>query len=323
MAIVLIKETWHGRAGSDEEEENRKDYIRSFRAQSDTGKDGAKAVLSHPDLPKKGDFYRTFDEEDRDSLCVRRRVVNDPQNPRVLEAILDYSTHQSDKDTPGENPLLEPAVITGDSDIVQKALEWAYARELFEVFSVGGNFPRDPIPGTLLGGDGQRIPVVNTAYDAFDPPPTEDHEIDVLTITKNLQLTVTELQGLRRQYRRKTNSDYILDYPPHHVRPAALTWGNEKRSNVKFKRVTLKLLFSEDGFFYEPMNAGYRGLNLGTGNYEEITDGNGAQLSRPHPLDLMGRKLVASGTTPLIYCRFQTRAQVALSPLLEIMGFEQ
>jgi hypothetical protein len=313
LAVDWVRERWHGRAGSDELEHLHKDYVRAFQAHTTDALDDPKMVLAHPEIPKKGDPYQVAAGSDPDALCIRRRAVNDSDNPQLFEVICDYSTRQPEEDEPGDNPLLRPAEITGDTELVQKALEWAHARELFTPTT-------DPIDGTLIEGD-PKVAIVNTAYQPFEPPPTIEHEVDILTITKNLALTVNELQALRLTFRRKTNKLALLGYEPHCVRVGAITWSNAREKGIKFKRASLRLLFSPDGFFYEPLNAGY--WELVSGTLKQIVEHNGQTPSVPQHLSQSGQKFTPTTLFEPIYCRFQIYEQEELAPLLTLFGFEQ
>lgn len=309
MSLIWCRENWHGRKGTDAEQQVRR-YVRAFQALTSDPKDGPVTVLAAPELPKIGDGYVTPNEQDLSALCIGRDPVNDDDHPELWQILCDYSTLQKEQDAGGDNPLLEPAKISGDSERIQKALQYADAKELFLPFS-------GPIDGTKVEGP---LAITNTANDPFDPPPTRDDDRDVLTITKNLQLSVSELIALRRQYRNRTNLDQILGSDPGHVKVDALNWGNDKRSNVKFKVVTARFTFSDDGFFYEPMNAGYRELISGVKH--NILDG-GQLVPRPHPLSLGGQKDTTSDPKSILYCRFQLYRSTALAPLLELLGFEE
>lgn len=250
-----------------EAEDGTVDYDVVMEARTDAVTDGAKTVLAHASVPKRGDTYAFGGDSDVAASCrSRSATVRDVNATRkVWRIALKYSSKGSSQD-PGQNNGGDP-------------IDFGWHLSL-------GTKSRMVAPDKDRNGRA----FVNTAGEPFLPPPEKDERYPVLRFTKNatsINLTAfSEAPG-------KVNSvamwgagvrlfkldEWTAD--PHYIGPGVMYWAQKFDVEIKW-----------GGHYFQPPNMGHRELvfNATTAQFEPraIVDALFIPVSRPMPLNELG-----------------------------------
>ena len=159
-------------------------------------------------------------------------------------------------------------------------------------------------PSIGQGGEGDFAEwtlLVNTAGDAFDPPPTRTASMPTVTAQINLQ-TFAKVNDYLEMLD-TVNERPFFGWPEYSVLLDAAPWGqaNEVVDGNKVTYYTLALTWV---FNNKPKNWKYRAINAGyrekrDGKLMRIRDAHGAEVSSPWPLKADGTKGNPASDPPL------------------------
>ena len=101
------------RKGSETYEQERT-YTRTYEAQSDSEFDGELEVYAHPLCPIPG---KSFMASDPQAICTKRTATLRKKTRWVWDVDAEFGTIRPTTYVPDENPLLNPAEVTSDTEI--------------------------------------------------------------------------------------------------------------------------------------------------------------------------------------------------------------
>lgn len=224
MAVTDFDEIHRGRGGSDQIKGRavHMQYVRVFRAKTNSNDDEAETVLTYKDCPLLGSPY----QQNMKARCIKRTARNETFSKRVWIVSCTYDTEREWK----ENPLQDPVQITWNT-------------EQFQSIAVEDK-------------DGNAV--LNSAGDGFDPPAEKDDSRWSVMVQKNVDAVPSWILN----YRDAVNSNaFGLDGIAVGVRQAkmqAITIGPwQFRNDIAFRVLTLKIQL-RGSWLLKLLNAGFR-----------------------------------------------------------------
>jgi hypothetical protein len=259
-----------------------------FLVKTDDNDDGPGLVLLAAGLPLIDDLHP------EDSLAKvnsksAAQVSSDPRvwnvsDPRVWNVTVSYASDESNSSGTGSSddpdPEARPAVI-----------EWSFAQ-----------FQR------VADKDLNGTPIVNSAFDQFDPPPLRDDSRPVLRITR-IEAGFDPARAL--DFQDTVNADNFFGANPGQSKCASIGARSFFENDRQWFEVVYEFHFRRDGFQLSILDQGYRQIELDGGStinvaiLEEVREGSNPTdrrpISSPAPLNGAGVALdkPAPGTTPL------------------------
>lgn len=173
--------------------------------QVDTVATSVGEVLNLAGSPQLGDPHPRFPDAHVKSIRPRRQ-----RGLYLYEFEVEYSTEEEEET---EDPLAEPFKFDYSDQVIQ----------------VPAQFDLD---GFYL--------TPSTGLEMFDPLPTVDVFIEVMTIQRNVELWDTDRRHFLRPFRGAVNEDEFFGEPAGSVRCASITGSNDERHAIKFTRETYR-----------------------------------------------------------------------------------
>lgn len=282
MTVTYKGEDPEGRSASNDTGMRR--YTRVFKLETSDRSEGPYAVGSHASLPKIGSLY----PDDPYAWCKTLDVAW-VAGWKAWKVTANYTSERE----LAEDPTGDPAVISWDSEQFQRPA----------IFDKDGNA------------------ICNSAGDPFDPPNMMDDSRRIVTITKNLAVVPTWILT----YQDAVNSDtFTVDGVSVGVGVAKMqrvsVGPTERRNAITFRPVTFQIHLERDGWLLEPLDAGFRELQAGSGSgagslVNIVNPGDGLQPSAPVPLDGAGVSLTDPSTTNNVFLSFSVYQTLAFSSL--------
>lgn len=282
MTITFIEEIPEGRTATNQK--GMRSYTRKFKLKSSVESEGPYAVGSDANLPKIGSLY----PDDPFAWCTTLTV----EQFSGRWGWIVTANYSSEREL-AEDPTADPAVITWDSEQFQRPA----------IFDKNGDA------------------ICNSAGDPFDPPNMMDDSRRVVTVTKNLAVVPTWILS----YQDAVNSDtFTVDGVPVGVGVAKMQRVSvgqvERRNAITFRPVTFQIHLERDGWLLEPLDAGFREIQAGSGSgagslINIVNPGDGLQPSAPVPLDGNGVSLADPSFTNNVFLSFSVYTTLAFSSL--------
>jgi hypothetical protein len=192
MAVTEVNEV-HDRSGS--QEQDKTDFMRTYKVLVDDKRDGAAVIFAHPDVPSILSSYVTTGDEVWSSALLRSRTAKlmggNETDGYLWQVDCRYSTKSDrggDEQEGQENPILQPTQISVRTNRFQKA------------------FDKDRTQSTEFP-NGKKI--TNSAGQLFDPVPEFDDSRPVLILRKNVSFFS---MAWLEEYKDATNSDPYLGF---------------------------------------------------------------------------------------------------------------
>jgi hypothetical protein len=231
--------------------EDRRRYRRRFLVKTDSRFDGPPVVVQAPGLPTLGEAYATESGVDPFAKAVALLPVESEGSWTTWYVDVEYDT-----ETEEEDPLDEPPLIDIDFETEQ--------------IPVPGSVQETYAPGEgLIPGD-HYSPIVNSADEPFDPPPTMPKSRAIVTITRNepeFDLSVV------RQYINTVNQDAWANCEPGQCLMRGIRSSQQYKEGrtendppIFFWRTTYTIVIDPEG---------WKLVLLDAGNYYYPVDGNG------------------------------------------------
>lgn len=257
--------------------------------------DGADAmpseVLALDGVPHKGDSL------DGDVKCKCRSVeaeqIAGGTNRSLWSVVAEFTT---DKDAIGDDPRYPT-----------KAAEYSYGFDVREEA-----IDRDR-------SDPQK-PIVNTAFDPFDPPVTIEAPVPVLEINVNIAEEDFDENWIA-QFFRATNSGTFRGQSEgkwlcQDVRATQQEWTDDDDEDHTYFACSFKLAFNKDGWKLKKLSQGFRELVDGEDGQEKrpIAYG-GRDVSSPVMLSSAGQAILGDDPEDAYYCEFTVYDSVSFSDL--------
>lgn len=316
MAIVSFDEIHNGRRFSVADKGVRT-YSRSWRVVTDTPTDEQVQIYLDGRCPRRYDQYLTATGVDVAATCRSVSVEQDGENRLIWTVTAEYSTARDKKDKDDQqepNPLLQPAKIFWEFNHYSKPVERA-------------------ISAAGISSATTDVPIVNAAYDPFDPTPEIDDVRLALRVEKNFPNYDVQLAY---DYTNAINSDAFLN-------SAARTWKVREISNnpgeqvktigdpavdITYFPVTFIFDYREETWDLRILNAGYRAIVTGIGKVSCV-EGDATTMSStnfsiratadrvnfPWPLSTNGTQLSSTDATGVNYLTFQVYKEKPFSVL--------
>lgn len=304
MAVTSFYETWTNRSGGIRENYER-NYLRTFDAITDDPTDSVLEVISYADCPKLYELYEgAGGEYDTGAFVVDVRATQDPESPEIWHVEVEYATKSAAAARAGSLGGSGHGTFSGanaglDSPLLRPAdVEWSFlqtqvlAEDLLNV----------QLAEDGLIEEGSPRPIVNSAFEKYDPPYEISKGLLVLTVTKN-QASFDPIL-VRRMYN-CVNKYAFLGFEPGVVKLANASARRRYESGQLFFECTYEFQFndSEDGWRLVVLDQGYTYLVAGVST--NIRDGNGQVPAKPVALNGNGGILALDGDdTAWVYNKF-------------------
>ena len=280
MGIIDVMQAPSKDAAAIAEGVNRR--TRMYTVKTDSTSDTVDTILVAAGLPVYDDAY----DGDGTFGVTSRSACRSKKSRTLWEVTVVWTRKSRGGENPEENPLAEPAT-----------------------YSWGSRTVVEPIDQDINGKQ-----FCNAAGERYDPPVTDEFRDSVLTVSLNVSV-YNESQD--QQWREKVNEDEYRGAAAGVALIDDITANHVGGGDLEYDRVTIRILFREDGWNRRILNCGFRELisitDDGMASYKVITDKAGRPLSQPSNLDAMGRVL-AKGLPP-IYDEYVTKKSKNFSTL--------
>lgn len=274
MAVISVEPIHDGRTVQDDTSPEETSALR-FRVICDDG-DKPHLAKTADGIPRKGDPH-----PDNAAATCRSVSVDQEHNEDfnwVFIVTCNYSTKlpPSGASNPDEieNPLLRPAIYEWSEEFDERPMDKAF----------------DPTDHETV------VPVVNSAFEPFDPPPTKETSIRVLTITRNEP--TFDPRPLDSTYKGKTNDAAFLGYSAGEVLFASVQATRNLENGVFFWSVMYVFKMRVGGWIDEVLDQGYYQLvtEETTVKKKPILDDEGEPIVAPALLNGSGVPLAVPQT---------------------------
>lgn len=271
MALVELQELNDGTRVSKDTSPNTR-LVRRWRAVMESG-DSKVTALSAAGVPGLGDAHP------ENSLARCQTVDSEPFQSGedfnwvflITAEYVTLTTGGPPSDSGEENPLLQPISVEWGEEII--------ALPMHEAYTFGTPEDRN-----------QLEPVLNSAYQRFDPPPQRDKSI--LTLKIDIAQATYDATGLAANYKNRVNSALWYGFAEETVLLASSTARTEYFGETQFWRVTYVFKIDPDGWVTSVFDEGTYGFDDG-GTYGKLQV-NGEDVTGPIPLDGQGHSLFDS-----------------------------
>lgn len=276
MAVTFLGEDPAGRTATNTR--GVRTYQRVFKLSTSAVSDDAVAVGSNASLPMIGSVHPS----EAGAWCESLQVEND-KPWRGWKVTATYTTEREIN----TNPTNDPAVITWSTEQFQKPV----VRDI------------------------NRMSVLNSAGDYFDPPMMMDDSRRLVTIQKNL--TVVPVWII--DYQDAVNSDLIeidgVDIAIGTAKMQSVNVGpKESRNGYTFYPVTFSICIQRDGWLLEPLDCGFRWSDE-NGQRLIVNKPEMTPINQPALLDGNGGVLLFPSPASAVYLSYQIYATRAFSSL--------
>lgn len=311
MAVTSVKEIFAGRRGGDNLDRKR-DYVRVFEVQTSDPDDdptvaGGTSLLPRNGEPHPSDAYAVMVDIDADQSSespylwqVTCRYSSDLGQPSQQREALAYDPFGAPGENPGYTTSSGGGQVTRDPDPRNRPavfeVDWEQTTEVL-MWDVNGD------------------PIVNSAGDRFDPPPTVERSYPVITITKNLDVS-SELLNLDNQqvYQEIVNSDTPWGFPAGSLRFARWRHSSAFENDVAYAVLSVTIKVKWDGWKLRLLDVGFRNA-AGAWFVDPDTRATPAD---PRPLDGAGNEQAVG--TAAAELEFDIYREAEFVPILAIMG---
>ncbi len=282
MAILTVHETIDARK-FDLGPNGERTYERVFRVTTDAKTVGSLEVYFASGVPRMWDYYLCENEYDYGARVVKVQPKQtadpftwlvtiqyssgrvSPQQAKVGASPAKGSQPQQQDDT---DPFARPPEI-----------RWGFSQ-----------YQR------VVTKDTTGKAIVNSANDAFDPPPTVDDSRPTLTYVRNLidPTFSPELVGtypawdpaLAIAYQDAVNTDTFLGVPAGQAKVASLSASSVYERGIFYYKGNFEIHFRREGWALQILDQGYHELDTVTGKYKIIVDAlTSIPKSSPTPLN--------------------------------------
>lgn len=264
MAITEVKRLCKGAGQSTYD---KLEYIEVYHVFSDDPDELSSAVRAADDgstsIPELGDAY-----PDNSSAFCSKVVPQQQENSRLYWIVtVTYETPQSQDDTGGGGG--------GDPTTFDDRIAW------------GSRTIQVPVEVDVNG-----LPIINSAGDKFDPPPTKDKYLLEVSISTN-QSSYTGIES--KNYMGKINDANVAftgwTAAAGTLLCASIEAQNKYKNNYEYYEVTYVFVYDPEGWVLSLLNVGFnertqdRNGNLTLKHIErEDDDGNLVRVPNPVPL---------------------------------------
>lgn len=252
MGVTLRGERAEGRQRTASAEEIT--YQRVFVVESDSDAVGAREASFCSGLPFLGHAYQTDNEADPLVRCISRSAAPVDRHRRLWEVTCGYSSKHEDQDPEENNDEeeqleLEPPEVTLDYGHRTRAVTGAST--LIDDYGAEQQ--------NRFGG------ATTSAGEPFDPPPEEEVDAPILTISRNELVANFQLWN---DYSNSVNEDIFLGAPARTVR-MAIQARKQYKNNLRYWRVSYVMEFNDLTWDLQLLDIGSWYLETGAGGVIE------------------------------------------------------
>ena len=233
------------------------EYVRKFVAQAPIGST-SEDVRAAEGIPRLGETFTTqYGDLNFEAVAYAVEVTPDRESPGIWHVTVRYSTCKRE-DGQDENPLLQPAEISGSFDSFKRPL-WI---------------------------DANGKPVVNSAGEPFTEPVMVDDSRPVLRIRKNFP---SINPGVWMAAKDAVNDSPFLGFPAGYLKIRNISWETRMWKGMPYVTVTVDMhAAGHEG--WDPIKVLDRGFTeIIDGKRELIKDKNGHPVSQAQMLNGQGR----------------------------------
>lgn len=309
MPVVQVVDVRHGGWTGSQSISRAYQFSRKFLVEVNSKEDGPQVVLSHPYIPKIGDTYAAGYDSMAQAICINREAKCSGDSPMIWEVECEFSSETTSVDigsSDAENPFTAPVLVNYDMAQFTKVAE----KGRFIPYNAKGVlFPYEK------GEDD--APILNSAFQKFDPPPEMDDSRPVLSLTKNF--SSFDFYSLA-QYRDAINSDEFYGCPPRTLKIAKINANRETTIAagvpITYFRVSVEFHFNPDDWSLKLLDQGLMEFNDAEDGVVNITDDNGEPIAQAVNLDGFGHKgTPVDGVVPDFYRVYFTYRSLPFSSL--------
>jgi hypothetical protein len=311
VAVISVEKLFEGRTGSDNLERTR-EYSDIWEVLTDDDQDDPTVAGGTALLPRLGEPH----PNDSYAVVVSNRPMQDATTPRRWLVTIGYSSNlpvgqqrealaYDSSGQPSENAGATSA--TGGGGTVERQDDPRNRPPTFEVDWE----EKTEIVRRDINGDA----ITNSAEDPFDPPPTREVALPIITITKNLAIDSPLLNlGTQAEYQDITNSDTPWGFAEKTLRFGRIRHRAAVENDVAYAEFSLSIKVNWETWALFIADAGFRDLD---GVW--FTDPETKALpADPKPLDGAGFELAVGD--PPVFLEYEIYRPVAFIPILALMG---
>lgn len=304
MAVILCKELFPGRRGSDGIERKLK-HTRVFEVLTDDPLDddyiaGAGDGVT---IPRNGDIH----PNNPYAVMVSITADQDDETPYRWVVVCEYDTElpraqareaggydasgASQVGGQGSSPGTTGNPLARDDDPLARPAMWRVSHETTQevVTRCKSGFKPDDNDPTIVWNWG--LVICNTAGYPFDPPPMVEASQTVITITKNYPIGHTLLSlSSQTDYIHHINAAEWKGLAAYTVRITGMDIEYSVENGIEFGRITFQLKHRWEGWNLELLDCGYYETDFGGGETFEldVPEGSGKPPNEPQLLDGAG-----------------------------------
>ena len=310
MGFRWVTELFEGREGGLRDGLQRS-YTRRFQVMTDDKRIGPLEIVFAPGIPRLYSSYVSFDTHEVDFFAICRDIkpTQDPNDWYLWTVVCTYDTQSSSEfgNNAGQPGTIGQPGTGGGSgasgDPTQEPPTVSWTTEIREVAFV-------------RQANAAETPILNSAKQPFDPPPTKEVGFDVLRYSRN---EATFDRADKAQYRFKMNDSDFLGAEASKVLCRPITADQRYIGPFKFWRVNYEFWFKEDGvgWFEVFLDQGLCQLDW-LDNIVAIVDAKGNPVTQPQLLKDGVPLSKADIEDPLIgpqYIAAQKYGEIDFSPL--------
>ena len=274
MAQQSINELHRGRRVSKDSSPNTR-LTRVFRVVMEQG-DSPWDTLESAGVPARGDAHPDVSSALCQEVACEQEDGGDFEWVFIVTAtyatLTPGGTPTEDSD---QDPTSVPIVIEWGEELITGPMEFGY--------------------GFYDGEDRQdKFPVVNSAWDKFDPPPLRDVTYRVLTVTKNQSaFNVSAIDA----YKNHVNDRPFYGFDEELVLFTSATAQSQYTGTTFYWQVRYQFKIRPDQWITSLLDNGVYGYNA-SNEKVRLQDDSGNDVVEPIPLDGNGQKLALDRTAP-------------------------
>lgn len=259
-------------------------YTEEWLVMTDDVNDHGSTVLVSPLLPQMFDLYLPGNSYDSGAYVNSKRARRDEGHRMMWHVTVGYSTAgASNKGRDGDgrrpdNPLDEPEVVTYRTGAEERVMEEAYGG-----VAIGAGDDHGITAADIAAG---KIPVCNSAGEAYDPPYMKPEYFRIWTITRNEadydEDAKSELIGTCNEAEFRGKRKFTM-------RLADIAAEEMRKAATVYHRVSYELHYNRKGWFVPALDAGFKVFD--GGDLVPARDVNDARYGDPVLLDGFGLAL--------------------------------
>lgn len=273
MAVISVLEDHSERESSQDTSPNIQ-IVRSFKVYAESG-DDTETVRVAASVPKIGDAHPS----NASAVCQRVRIRHPHQEDFwwVFHVTAEYATRVTSP----------PGTEDENNDPTERRPRVSWGEEVIIV-------PAEPLYD-VNDRDADVVAAVNSAWEPYDPGPTKDETIRVLTFSR--YETTFNPRSFDANYKNHVNNATFLGYQAEEALLTSVTAENEYINGVYYWVVTYVFKFKVGGWKWLPQDQGFYELD-DNGNQVRMRDADDEYYVRPQLLNGDGRRLVVDPTSP-------------------------